>query len=255
MRKAIQVLIVIMILLSCGGMFSIFVVQVRDAANRAQCTNNLRQLALSIGTYHDCSGKFPPAAEENPDLPPEDRLSWIVGIWPFVEAGPLYSKMDHKKGWDAEENRFVFETVISILHCPGDPAPQRIGVPTPTWYVGITGIGTKAIDLPLKDGRAGVFGYERSVRGEELKNRASSVLMLAETSQVQGVWTAAGSPTARGLIPDGSPYLGVGGQFGGNHRRGANVAFADGSVRFIEQSIDPSVWEATATLSGKGNQE
>jgi hypothetical protein len=48
---------------------------------------------------------------------------------------------------------------------------------------------------------------------------------------------------------------GVGRQFGGNHRRGANVVFADDSIRFVEPSIAPVVWETMATLSGKGIQE
>jgi prepilin-type processing-associated H-X9-DG protein len=107
----------------------------------------------------------------------------------------------------------------------------------------------------LEDRRAGFFGYERTFKLEDFKNHAGSILMLAETSQLNGAWTAAGLPTTRGLIPDGSPYMGAGGQFGGNHRHGANVAFADGSVRFVEQSIDPAVWEAMATLSGKSNRE
>lgn len=254
MRNVIQILILVLIGLTCGGLFTVFVGQVREAANRAQCSNNLKQLILAIDNYQDSRSKFPTAAQENPDLPPEKRLSWIVGIFPYMEASPDYSKMDHKKGWDAEENRFATLINITYLHCPGYSLPPT-GVFTPTCYVGITGIGTDAINLPLEDRRAGFFGYERTFKRDDFKNYANSILMLVETSQVQGAWTAAGSPTTRGLIPDGSPYIGVGGQFGGNHRKGANVAFADGSIRFVESSIDPTVWEAMATLSGKGNRE
>lgn len=254
MRRAVQVIIVLLILLSCGGTFTVFIVQVRDAANRAQCTNNLRQLALAIANYQDSHSAFPTAAEENPNLPPDKRLSWIVHIYPYVEASHIYANMDHKKGWDAESNRFAALIRVLIVHCPGYAAPAT-DAPTPTCYVGITGIGADAIDLPLGNGRAGFFGYERTLKRDDLKDRAGSILMLAETSQVHGSWTAAGSPTTRGLIPDGPPYLGAGGQFGGNHRRGGNVAFADGSVRFIEQPSDSAQWEAMATLSGKGNRE
>jgi prepilin-type processing-associated H-X9-DG protein len=250
----IQILILVLIGLICGGILTNFIVQTRAAAARAQCYNNLRSLALAIANYHECYSKFPKAAEENPDLLPERRLSWIVGIWPFVEAGPGYSKMDHKKGSDAEENCFAALIRWKTLDCPGYVAPPTATM-NPTCYVGITGIGADAINLPVEDRRAGFFGYERILKLADFKNHASSILMLAETSQVQGSWTAAGSPTTRGLIPDGSPYLGAGGQFGGNHRHGANVAFMDGSVRFVEQSIDPAVWEAMATLSGKSNRE
>jgi prepilin-type processing-associated H-X9-DG protein len=255
MRRAIQVLIVVVILLLCSGILTMSVVAVREVAARSECTNNLKQLALAIENYHDSFNTFPTATEENPGLPTEQRLSWIIHIYPYVEANDIYWRMNHKKGWDSEENRFAAQFHPVILYCPAYLSPQLAGSSTPTCYVGITGIGTEAIHLPLEDSRAGFFGYERSLKREDLNKRADSILMLAETSQVHGAWTAAGSPTTRGLIPDGSPYIGVGGQFGGNHRRGANVAFADGSVRFIEQSIDPAVWEAMATLSGKGNQE
>ena len=254
MRNVIQILILVLIGLICSGLFTPALVLVRDAADRSRCTNNLQALSLAIENYHGMYSRFPTATEENPDLPPENRLSWIVAVYPFVEANNIYSKMDHKKGWDAEENRFAALFQPKFLDCPGCAAlpPSTM---TPTCYVGIAGTGTDAINLPLEDRRAGFFGYERTFKRDDFKNHANSILMLVETSQVHGAWTTAGSPTTRGLIPDGSPYIGVGGQFGGNHRRGSNVAFADGSIRFIESSIDPAMWEAMATLSGKGNRE
>jgi prepilin-type processing-associated H-X9-DG protein len=254
MRKAIQVLVVVVILLSCGGLFLLFVGKVREAAVRVQCTNNLKQLGLAIENYAGTYSKYPRAALPNAELVPEERQSWIVEIWPFVEAGPIYNKMDHKKAWDAEENRFAALTIVRTLRCPTYRDPPPAGVLFPSHYLGIAGVGANAIDLPLEDNRAGFFGYDRTIKHEDLKD-TRSILVLAETSQVSGAWTAAGLPTSRGFIPNGSAYIGKDGQFGGNHRGGANVTFADGSVHFIEQSIDPAVWEAMATLSGKGNGE
>jgi prepilin-type processing-associated H-X9-DG protein len=254
MRKAIQALVVVIILLSCGGIFLLGVGQVREAAARVQCSNNLMQLGLAIENYAGTFSTYPRAALPNPDLAPEARRSWIVEIVPFVEAGPLYNKMDHKKSWDAEENRFAAVTVYKIVRCPTYRDLPPDGALFPSYYLGIAGIGTDAIDLSSENDRAGFFGYDRTIKQVDLKGRRS-ILMLVETSRVSGAWTAAGPPTTRGLIPDGSAYIGREGPFGGNHRRGANVVFADGSVRFIEQSIDPAVWEAMATLSGKGNQE
>ncbi len=254
MRNVIQLLILILIGLICGSILTTAIVKVQDAANRSQCTNNLRQLALAIENYHSQYSTFPTAAEDNLDLPPEKRLSWIIHIYPFVEANSIHGKLDHKKSWDSEENRFAALVEPLLLHCPGATAPPTSSF-TPTCYIGITGLGADAINLPLEDRRAGFFGYDRILKAEGIKNHAGSILMLAETSQVQGSWTAAGWPTTRGLIPNGSPYIGAGGQFGGNHRDGVNAAFADGSVRFLSNDIDPAVFEAMATLSGKSNRE
>jgi prepilin-type processing-associated H-X9-DG protein len=46
------------------------------------------------------------------------------------------------------------------------------------------------------------------------------------------------------------PYLGRGRQFAGAHPGGAMVAFADGSVRFLPETIAPTVFEAIATIAG-----
>jgi prepilin-type processing-associated H-X9-DG protein len=255
MRKMIQFIIVLLILLTCGGMFTIFLGKVREEAARPQCTNNFKQLGLAIGNYHDTYAAFPQADLPNMALLPEKRLSWLVILIPYVEANNIYSRMDKEKSWDAEENRFATEMRLAYLRCPGCPDHPRDNSLAPTHYVGISGIDDNAVTLPRDDPRAGLFGYDRPVKKDELKRGASEAVVAVETSQVIGAWTAAGRPTTRGLIPDGPAYFGVKGQFGGNHPHGANVVFVDGSVRFIEQSIDPAAWEAMATLSGKGNQE
>ena len=261
MRNVFQILILSLIGLICGGMFTVFILQVREAANRLRCSNNLRQIALAVANYADTyHGAFPPAGELDPRLPhpvepPEKRFSWLVSIFPFVEANPLYNQLAHDKAWDAEENRFAALFDYRIFQCPGYPKQLPVSTFVSTHYLGITGIGTDAITLPLESPRAGILGYDRKVTEKDLKRGASETVLVIETRQANGAWTAAGSPTARGLIPGGSPYIGAGGQFGGNHRRGANAGFADGSVRFIEQSIDPAVWEAMATLSGQSNSE
>jgi prepilin-type processing-associated H-X9-DG protein len=255
MRNAVQALLVILILLVLGALFPPAVIKIREAAARSQCTNNLKQLGLAVHNYHDTYNLFPRAALPNLDLTPEKRQSWVVEIWPFVEAGPLYNKIDHKKAWDAEENRFAALTTLRSLHCPAYPERPPVTPFFSMHYLGIAGVGVDAIQLPREDSRAGFLGYDRTFNLKDVADRTSSILMLAETSQASGAWSAAGPPTTRGLILNGPPYLGAGGQFGGNHPRGVNTVFADGSVRFVEQTIDPAAWEAMATLGGKGNQE
>lgn len=255
MRNVIQVLVVVLIAIFCGGIFAVFVVQVRDAAARSQCTNNLKLLGLAVENYFGTYAKYPTAAEKNPELPPEKRLSWIVGIYPFVEASDIYNKIDHKKGWDAEENRFAALIDLRILHCPGYPEGPPVSTLVPTHYLGISGIGDDAIALPREDPDAGIFGYDRPVELKDFKRGRGETFLIVETSRARGAWTSAGSPTTRGLISDGSPYIGVGAQFGGNHRSGANITFADASVRLIDKSIDPVVFESMATLRVPGHRE
>ena len=255
MRNAVVALLIALILFVMVGLLVPAIVKVREAAARMQCSNNLKQLGLAMHNYNGTFTKFPKAAMPNPDLPLADRLSWIVDSVPYIEANNLFNKMDKEKGWDAEENRFATLMVLKYLQCPGHSDRRPVSTLAPSDYVGIAGIGANAADLPLKDDRAGFFGYERALTVADLNHRGGEILMLAETSQVSGAWTAAGPPTTRGLEPSGPAYLGSGGQFGGNHPHGANTVFADGSVRFVENSIDPALWEAMATIGGKGNRE
>ena len=54
----------------------------------------------------------------------------------------------------------------------------------------------------------------------------------------------------RTLETGARPAIGSGGQFGGNHPRGGNFAFADGSVRFLTDRTSPGVLEGLFTIAG-----
>lgn len=75
-------------------------------------------------------------------------------------------------------------------------------------------------------------------------------MVIIETAAANGPWRAAGPPTMRALDPARLPYLGKRRQFGGLHRSGALVGFADGSVRFIRESVEPRVFESLSTIAG-----
>jgi prepilin-type processing-associated H-X9-DG protein len=248
MRSAVQASVLVLGLVVVGSLAVVAVVRIREAAARTQCQNNLKQLGLALGNYHDTFARFPPAAMPNPELPPERRLSWLYCIVPFVEADTLYRKVDQAKGWDAEENRFAALRAYPIMVCPSNQDREPVSTLEPTSYVGIAGLGADAVSLPEGDARAGCFGYERKLKVDDVRERSGNILMVLETAQVESAWTAAGRPTARGLERGGLLYVGAGGQFGGIHRGGAGALFADGSVRFLEEPVDPAALEAMVVV-------
>ena len=75
-------------------------------------------------------------------------------------------------------------------------------------------------------------------------------MILIETAQGQAPWSAGGPSSVRGVDPAARPYLGPGRPFGGYHPGGANAAMADGSVRFVRDSVDPRAFEALSTIAG-----
>jgi prepilin-type processing-associated H-X9-DG protein len=250
MRAWVITLVVTVMGLVVVGLGLAAIARVRDEALRIQCQNNLKQIGLTVHSYGDTYNHFPEAAMPNPALPPEKRLSWLVAIMPYLESNSLFAKLDRDKSWDAEENRFAALTTIRTYQCPADPNRTPVSTLEPTHYIGIAGVGPDAALLPRGDPRAGFFGYERKLTPKDFAGHSSTLLMAVETAQVTGSWTAGGPPTVRGLEPDGPPYLGANGQFGGTHRRGTNFLFADASVRMVADSLDRRVFEAMAMLKG-----
>jgi prepilin-type processing-associated H-X9-DG protein len=252
-RGIIKTIAVGLIVVIVGGLLVIGIRNINAAAVRIQCTNNLRQLGLAVLNYADTnSKKFPLAGMQNANLPPEKRLSWLVSIVPYIMSTDLYTRLDREKGWDADENHYTGLTGMRVFLCPGHPPRTPTSTLAPTDFVGISGIGADAVDLPEGDPQAGFFGYERQLSLAGLPRSAGTLMAITETSRASGAWTAAGPPTVRGLVDGASPYLGRDGQFGGIHNQGLNIAFADASVRFVKNSIDPTVFESLARIKHDG---
>jgi hypothetical protein len=105
--------------------------------------------------------------------------------------------------------------------------------------------------LPKGHPRAGVFGYDRQTGLADIIDGAAFTMVVAESGRAKGPWLAGGPATVRGLDPADLPYIGPGCQFGGLHEpSGLHVALADGSVRFIRDTINPKVFEALSTIAG-----
>lgn len=264
MRRLISALIVVGIL-GIGGALAICALpRIRDAAARSQCQNNLKQLGLALQNYHDSYATFPSATVPNENLPCGNRLSWLVGILPFVDQ--IGVTIDRKKGWQDEKNiipKFSGNEdanpprplELKMFRCSADPAISPSGAASLTNYIGIAGVGKDAAELSLGYPGVGFFGCERRLKAEDIKDGVANTLAVMETSSRLGPWTAGGFSTVRPLDPATVPYLGAGRPFGSSHRACTQAVFADGSVRGFSQATRPEVLEALATVAGGENIE
>lgn len=263
------------------GIFGVIYVwrHARDHVELRQgCAGHLGGIGDALDGYRHSTGSFPPATVPAEGIPPEKRLSWVTRVYHyFDESQNCNFLFDKTAPWDSEANRnpkirsreddgkeFVFSLPqlrhYLVLLCPAsstytnfkDDSDLSIAAKTPAeiHYVGIAGVGRDSPALPKEHPRAGVFGYDRQTRLEDIKDGAAATMMVAETALAVGPWIAGGPATVRGLDPDRKPYLGMGKQFGGRHNGGAMVLFADGSVRFVLDSIAPSAFEAVSTIAG-----
>jgi prepilin-type processing-associated H-X9-DG protein len=163
-------------------------------------------------------------------------------------------RFDPFQAWDAPANREGINTSIRGFLCPSHPFFDASHKPAYGYYVGMTGLGADAVDLPLESPHAGFFGYVRRLRtGPNLPDplpRGTGYIMLAtETMIDNGPWAAGDRSTLRGVDSGSRPYIGYERPFGGMHQGGANVLTVDGAVRFVGERADPSVLENLATLS------
>jgi hypothetical protein len=218
----------------------------REAARRTESKNHIKQLALAMHNYHDANGSFPAGTHPNPQLKPEKRLSWLVDLLPYVEFKPIYEMFDLKKGWDDPANRKAAELPLALFLNPSAGEQKVNGLPV-TEYVGLAGVGADGPTLPVTSPRAGVFAYDRVTRLEDIKDGTSNTIMISECNKELGSWAAGGRATIRALTK--KPYIDGPDGLGG-HPEGMQVGLADGSVRFISKSIDPTVLEALTTING-----
>ena len=118
MRNIASLVVLVLIVILVGGLIFLGIAKVREAAQMISCQRNLKQIGISTWSYQDANGAFPSAAIQNSDLPPEKRLSWMLMILPYVESTTISEKINKKKSWDAEENRFAALMAIKFFQCP-----------------------------------------------------------------------------------------------------------------------------------------
>ena len=199
----------------------------REAARRAQCTNNLKQIGLAMHNYASANGDvFPPPAIVGKDGKP--LLSWRVAILPYIEQQALYAKFHLDEPWDSPHNKELIQYMPATYTCPSRPSPA----PGTTTYRGFLGKGA-------------FFEAGRGSRIADITDGTSNTLMVVEAKDAVP-WTKPDElPFDRAKAAAGD-LLGA----GSNHPGGFNALFGDGSVKFLKSAINPQTLRALITKNG-----
>jgi len=217
------------------------------AARRVDEANHGRLIA-GLGGYAKAEGGFPPGVAGGALLAPETRLSWLATMLPYLDHSDWHRRLEFGYPWNGPQNREIARRELPEVVNPAvGPQRSEAGYPV-THYVGVAGVGPDAGRLPRNDPRAGVFGYRRSARPEEIADGASNTIALLGVTGKAGPWAAGGEATVRPLIRP--PYVNGPDGFGSGQPDGMLAAMADGSVRFISKDVDSRVVEQLATVAG-----
>lgn len=134
----VELLVVIAIIAMLVTLLLPAVNAAREAARRAQCSNNLRQLGIALHNYHSARDQFPPGSiGRNPNLAntPYDggyasenglqRTPFFVHVYPFLEESNIYAAYDFDRSTIAQatDPNSPITKALSTMTCPSD-TPQ-----------------------------------------------------------------------------------------------------------------------------------
>lgn len=194
-------------------------------------------------------------------FPPAERLSFFADLMPYFGERMVGVRegLNPNLSWRDPENVKYGRILVAELLTPGGGKTYTrvAGVDSQlavTHFVGMGGVGPDAPYLPANHPLAGIFGYDRQTRPEDIRDGASNTIMMIQIDgNTAGPWIAGGGATIRGTSPNCDRDVGFPGGFrspnyGG--KEGVWVIMADGSTRFLNRNISPNVFKALCTMNG-----
>ena len=190
----VELLVVIAIIGILVGLLLPAVQAAREAARRMQCSNNLKQIGLSLHNYHDTHKSFPPLWVSL--FPPSysDRANWITMSLPFIEQGNLSNTYDpNTSTGGGRGNLFLNAAEVPTYRCPSSPQLQPVAYPGISFlrcaignYVCNNGLGPMTSVQPMtaeiaRTVRQGVFAANKKLGIRDMTDGTSNTIMVSET--------------------------------------------------------------------------
>ena len=165
----------------------------REAARRAQCTNNMKQIGLALHNYHSTYRTFPMGASRNTStISPYASHTWNnwavhALILPYLEQGPIYNACNFNwavwhqgrtpQGFAA--NLTIFNTQVASFLCPSD---GKAGTGRLNSYYASCGPNTQGDHQSNNGGNSpGMFTYQQSYPISAVTDGTSNTIAFVES--------------------------------------------------------------------------
>ncbi len=232
--------------------------QARESARRTQCRSRLKQLCLALHNYHSAHNILPPGSlTVGPAFRAMSGWGWGSMILPYLDQAGLYHLIDFSSNNAVGANRTAAGSVLSFWFCPSDTSPGRImvhGDPGDSVeiaagnYLGVESMLSEISAVrfsDVSDGLSATFLLsEHRYQHDETGKETTSSWVGRVTFQNYFVFDSVPHGQATALTPVNKSV------FSSRHTGGAFFGFGDGSVHFISEHIDLTIYEALGTRSG-----
>lgn len=205
----------------------------------------------------------------NLPYPPDQRVSFHVELLPYLGHRSVSDRIDRSQSWnynpeDGDKNNLLAGMrLIPEFLAPNTPSDTwTVRVPSvnnrelgSTHFVGLAGIGMNAGYYPNDPAHAkklGLFGFgtDRRIRYSDITDGTEqTIFMIQVPPTIPSPWIRGGGATVRGVPEKGSikPFVST---VGAGGVKGTHALMADGSVRFISETISDDVFKALVTYKG-----
>ncbi len=267
----IELLVVIAIIGILIGLLLPAVQKVREAANRAKCQNNVKQLCLAVHNYASTYQDKLPGASCSVAGIPGSVLFWLL---PYVEQDALFRTYNVAASGG---NALGATPAPKGMQCPSDinnAAGIAGGVGVTSYacnfqlFGGSIGTGQLVGNVPqytianIPDGTSNTICFvEKSAQNasgagyENMFGATNTSYVYSAVGKNNGPWNAFVTPTSPGVfpLPQFSPTSASTVQLAnvqGYHTATLVTGLADGSVRGVSASVGQTTWSAAITPAG-----
>jgi prepilin-type N-terminal cleavage/methylation domain-containing protein/prepilin-type processing-associated H-X9-DG protein len=273
----IELLVVIAIIGVLIALILPAVQSARESANRAKCTNNLKQLGLAAQEYHDAFSSFPSGwlcdlADGNclPQAASAYMWNGLCGLFLKLEQGNLYNEINFDLPTNAIDNVTSTRRTLEAFVCPSNRKAMTVETTTktttgprtklgPSDYRGNMAAGMLDDCIDPKDPNCyhydnGLTFQNSQVSMADITDGTSNTVLIGET--LTGTWAEATSCCVRTTF---DRYINKPIRLNGvnyytywmsKHPNLVNFSFCDGSVSVVTNQIDRRVLIKLMTRNG-----